>query len=484
MGLRLKSLRERPLEVQAEPDAPEEAEPPAVPLEALAEVAAGAGALGVDLIDVAANVEVVAGRVANQAATFEQLSAAVEEIVRHNELVAATATEVGAAARSACAEVEASRDRVDTSVASIAQLVELVSASAESLGALSDQLDDIRGLAATIDDIAKQTHLLALNARIEAARSGSAGFAVIAEEVRKLADRSIVSAAEVDDTLTQLASRMTELVAQGQATREGAEAAGEQTRSIVDVIDQVSTAMVTVGDQTQRIEEAAEGTESEIAGFRDALVGLTDGVAESSGSLDEARDRVNRLLGGAERLIQITALSGAETVDSPFIAAVVETAAKIATLFEEALASGAISEVELWDRSYVPIPGTDPQQVTTRYVAFTDRVLPPLQEPLLDLDERIAFCAAVDVNGYLPTHNLKFSKPQGADPAWNAANCRNRRIFDDRTGLACGRNTEPVLLQTYRRDMGGGTFVLMKDVSAPIWVRGRHWGGFRMGYRI
>ena len=98
-------------------------------------------------------------------------------------------------------------------------------------------------------------------------------------------------------------------------------------------------------------------------------------------------------------------------------------------------------------------------------------------------DPRITFCAAVDRNGYLPTHNIKFSKPQGSDPAWNAANCRNRRIFDDRVGLAAGRSTKPFLLQSYRRDMGGGNFVMMKDCSAPIVVRGRHWGGLRLAYR-
>jgi methyl-accepting chemotaxis protein len=77
----------------------------------------------------------------------------------------------------------------------------------------------------------------------------------------------------------------------------------------------------------------------------------------------------------------------------------------------------------------------------------------------------------------------KYSHPQGSDPVWNSANCRNRRIFNDRTGLSAGRSTRPFLLQTYRRDMGGGHFVLMKDVSAPIMVHGRHWGGFRIGFK-
>jgi methyl-accepting chemotaxis protein len=66
---------------------------------------------------------------------------------------------------------------------------------------------------------------------------------------------------------------------------------------------------------------------------------------------------------------------------------------------------------------------------------------------------------------------------------WNAAHCRNRRIFDDRAGLAAARNRKPFILQTYRRDMGGGQFMTIKEVSAPILVRGRHWGAVRLNYR-
>jgi methyl-accepting chemotaxis protein len=160
-----------------------------------------------------------------------------------------------------------------------------------------------------------------------------------------------------------------------------------------------------------------------------------------------------------------------------------QTAARIGKMFERAVASGELTIADLFDQTYVPISGTNPPQFTTRFLAFTDRVLPAVQEPLLALDPRVAFCAAVDARGYLPTHNKKFSQPQRNDPVWNAANCRNRRVFDDRTGLAAATHTKRFLLQTYRRDMGGGEFVLMKDASAPVFVDGRHWGGVRMGYK-
>ena len=115
--------------------------------------------------------------------------------------------------------------------------------------------------------------------------------------------------------------------------------------------------------------------------------------------------------------------------------------------------------------------------------SFTDRILPPIQDPIQKSDPRIVFCVAWAKGGYLPTHNPNYRLPQGPDPVWNNANCRNRRLFNDRAVKKVAANTKPFLLQTYRRDMGGGNFVLMKDLSSPISVRGRHWGAFRMGFR-
>ncbi len=132
----------------------------------------------------------------------------------------------------------------------------------------------------------------------------------------------------------------------------------------------------------------------------------------------------------------------------------------------------------------MPVLGTSPQQVMTKFATLAERLFPDLQEPMLELDPKIVFAGTVDRNSYVPMHNKQFSKPQRrGDVAWNTANSRNRMIFTDRTGLSAARNREPFLLQTYWRVMGGGHIVLLKDVSAPIWVRGRHWGAFRIGYR-
>jgi methyl-accepting chemotaxis protein len=160
-------------------------------------------------------------------------------------------------------------------------------------------------------------------------------------------------------------------------------------------------------------------------------------------------------------------------------------AARVASAMEHMIESGALSLDALFDTNYRPIEGTDPLQVSTRALSSLERSLPDIQEEILKNSSGMAFCAAVDRNGYLPVHNLIFSKPQKPDdPAWNTANCRNKRIFDDRAGLSAARNMRPYLVQSYPRDMGGGNIIWMQEIDAPILVQGRHWGGFRTAYKL
>jgi methyl-accepting chemotaxis protein len=215
----------------------------------------------------------------------------------------------------------------------------------------------------------------------------------------------------------------------------------------------------------------------------DELGNLARGVDLSSTDLRHADDRVAKLLDLSENLIELIADSGVETSDTPLIRAVIDTAKQISAAFESAIERGEITLDLLMDENYREVPGTDPKQYLTNYVEFTDRILPPIQDPLQKADARIVFCVAWAKGGYLPTHNPNYRLPQGRDPIWNNANCRNRRLFNDRAVKKVAANRKPFLLQTYRRDMGGGNFVLMKDVSSPILVRDRHWGAFRMGFR-
>ncbi|BAM87257.1 methyl-accepting chemotaxis sensory transducer precursor [Bradyrhizobium oligotrophicum S58] len=171
--------------------------------------------------------------------------------------------------------------------------------------------------------------------------------------------------------------------------------------------------------------------------------------------------------------------------NNEFVARAMEAGTELNRMFESALARGEITIEDMFDTNYVEIPGTNPQQHRSRILDWADRTLPSFQEAFLAKDQRMAFCVAIDRNGYLPVHNRIYSHPQRpGDVAFNTANSRNRRIFNDPAGLAAGRNQRPYLIQSYARDMGNGNTVMMREIDVPIRVRGRHWGGFRTAYKL
>jgi methyl-accepting chemotaxis protein len=171
--------------------------------------------------------------------------------------------------------------------------------------------------------------------------------------------------------------------------------------------------------------------------------------------------------------------------NAEFVNRALEAGDAISKALNEALTKGAITAADLFDEAYAPIEGSNPQQFRTKFLDFVERVLPQIQEPFFSRDPRTVFCATVDRNGYLPVHNKIYSHPQRpGDVAWNTANCRNRRIFNDPAGLAAGRNQRTYLIQSYPRDMGNGQTIMMREIDVPIRVDGRHWGGFRTAYKL
>jgi methyl-accepting chemotaxis protein len=156
-----------------------------------------------------------------------------------------------------------------------------------------------------------------------------------------------------------------------------------------------------------------------------------------------------------------------------------QLAAETGQMLERWISSRAISEEKLFARLYFPIGKTDPPKYSTEYSVLADRELPVLQEKVVRKSGAVVFAVLTDINGYLPTHNQRYSLPLTGNLAFDLVNNRTKRIFGDRTGLAAARNEAPYLLQRYKRDTGE----LMADLSVPVRVRGKHWGCVRIGYR-
>jgi methyl-accepting chemotaxis protein len=151
----------------------------------------------------------------------------------------------------------------------------------------------------------------------------------------------------------------------------------------------------------------------------------------------------------------------------------------VSKALSDAVDRGQIKLDDLFDSNYVPIPSTRPQKFHTKFDGFCDKLLPSLQEGVLDGNKDLAYSIACDRRGYVPTHNNRFCQPLTGDEKKDFVGNRTKRVFSDPVGKRCGDHELPFLLQTYRRDTGE----IMHDISAPVYVKGRHWGGVRIGYR-
>ncbi|MBV8502925.1 MAG: chemotaxis protein [Paucibacter sp.] len=348
-----------------------------------------------------------------------------------------------------------------------------LSGAGAEMDGIKQTLREVSDAAGNITKIALQTRLVAFNASVEAKRAGEAGrgFGVVADAVKDLAGQVEHSSKAIIGAIAALHERVE------RTSRELSNDAGGKSA--------VHEAFQAVDADVRRIAASAGHCAENMAQLNERAGMLGREVEQAVRGLDTAFGCSERFLRLSEELIEKIADSGVEVEDAPFIRAAQEAAGEIAHLLDDAVRNGSISEAALFDSNYRAIVGSNPAQFETAFTALTDRLFPAVLERVLGSDSKIVFCMAADRNGYVPTHNRKYSQAQRAgDVVWNTANCRNRRIFNDRTGLASARNERPFLLQTYRRDMGGGRFVLLKEASAPITLRGKHWGGLRLAFNF
>ncbi len=353
--------------------------------------------------------------------------------------------------------------------------------AADKIKALSEQAIEIQNITNVIDGISAQTNLLALNAAIEAARAGEQGrgFAVVADEVRALASKTAEATEQIGGMLTEITNE-TDLITHvmGKVV--------EQTSHIVTSMDTLSGSLKEVNNLISDTSQANEHISKVLyehdettADISEAIANLRDFLVKKSAETNEISIQASTLSTTTESIFVQLSEFESKSLINDMCNQVVCTANQIGSLFEQSINDMKISQVDLFNFTYNEIENTSPKKYHTSFDNFTDKVLPDIQEPLLAQYKEVIYAGAVDINGYFPTHNLCFSQPLTGDESVDMVNNRTKRMFNDPTGIRCGRHTEKFLLQTYKRDTGE----IMHDVSAPIYVNGKHWGGFRMGFR-
>jgi methyl-accepting chemotaxis protein len=416
------------------------------------------------------------------------ISGKSREISDAAETIAATTAQVSASASSAASFATQTRNDSIAGRASLQQAIndmrQMSSRTQETsshVAKLTESSGRIQEITQVIEGIAGQINLLALNAAIEAARAGEQGrgFAVVADEVRKLAERTSTATGQIGTMVTEIHAETAEAVATMSSLAEEVEQGVCKVEKVGAQLDGILQYSSALEEQVRSIAEGAENNHNQVGQISGALTQMREELGNIETEMKEVSDQAMALSDLSEGLHESLAELNLDTIHGRMCQAAREAADQIERVFEQTIQAGQIKKEDLFDRNYRPVANTNPQKFTTRFDEFTDRVLPDIQERTLQQHPEIIYAAATDTSGYIPTHNKKFSKPLTGNYDTDLASNRTKRLFNDRTGSRCGNHTKKLLLQTYKRDTGE----IMHDISVPIFIAGKHWGGFRMGYK-
>ncbi len=348
----------------------------------------------------------------------------------------------------------------------------------ETVAGLSESSGKIGKILEMVQGFSDQTNLLALNAAIEAARAGEAGrgFAVVADEVRQLAQKIASATGDVNQIISDMDSRVSrtekdteQLLEQtGQAREEVTstasqfddmlqyiEQAHEELLSITSSVEEVSITNRQVHEHGNEIHQLGRELAREIA-ESDAYSEQLRKATESSMAL-LARYRIGR--GAFEEILEERLTLAAE--------------------FEGRLTELAEQGVDVFDRRYEPVPNTWPQKYRTRFVDRFKQVFQDLTDRSKERFDGTVYSLLVDANGYIPVHHKTTSQPITGDHDKDLLYSRDQRLYNsNETEKRRANHTERFLLQTYIRDTGE----ILNDLSVPVYVNGKHWGAVVMGF--
>ncbi|CAB3628320.1 Methyl-accepting chemotaxis protein 4 [Achromobacter spanius] len=373
------------------------------------------------------------------------------------------------AAEQALSELSDVKARVDRMTREMAAFTDVV-------GQLTLRARSVADISKLIKDIALQTQLLALNAGVEAARAGDAGrgFAVVASEVGRLAERVNAATSDIGRHTVEMLDLVDTTQRQTGTLREDVDASGavlDRTctdferfvRDFDSMNRQVNEVVQAIGE----VDATNHGMSQEVG----RIAALSADVLDRVGSMSNEIDRIRRQTESVQEV-----LADVRTGKTAFDR-LCDTVESFQAAAERLLDDARRRGVDVFDRHYQRIAGSEPPRFHTRYDRAIDEALTQLLDEVLDAVPGGIYTLVVDARGYAPAHNGRFSHPPTGDPKVDIARSRHKRIFDDPVGARLAANTGAMLFQTYSRDTGE----IINDISIPLYLGSEHWGAVRIG---
>ena len=448
-------------------------------------VARNCGSLAIECSDVSGYVSGVSDRISSNLKILDNLEDVTSRLLLDQARVAESTDEARILAEQAREKLGQGRAAIEDTINIFSGLTDLVVQLGERMAGFADAMSRVQNVSSSIESIASKTNMLALNATIEAARAGEAGrsFAVVAAEVKKLAHDTRAATSEIASTIASL-TREAEAVTSEIATGvDRSRIAQSGLATITGTVRDVADIVAMVDRQTDGIAQSTAMIQQSVDSVKGGLSNFAADARENGGELQQVHTRLSTLETLANGMLDRLASCGVRIDDTPFIEFAQRTMREIRAAIESGIERGEVSEEDVFDTHYIPMPGTNPTQYETRFCLFADTHIRPILDRVMSEEPRLIAGAITDINGYLPTHISARSQPQSDDPKWNAEHCRNRRNFiDDVTRRAIASEKE-AMLATYGMDLGEGRYLAVKNVFVPLHICGRRWGNFELAYR-
>ena len=254
--------------------------------------------------EIAATAKQQEATVTEQAATTNEIKATVTEITATSKGLVKTMSEVTEVAWKTSENANTGRSSLQRMESTMHQMMDATESIGSKLAVLSEKAGNINTVVTTINRVADQTNLLSLNAAIEAEKAGEygVGFAVVATEIRRLADQTAVATWDIEQMVKEMQSAVSAGVM-------GMEKFSEEVRRGVDDVRQVGSQLASIIEQVEtlipRFEEVNEGMISQSQGgnqIRDAIVQLSESAQQTADSLRQSNGAIMQLNEAAQRL--------------------------------------------------------------------------------------------------------------------------------------------------------------------------------------
>lgn len=373
---------------------------------------------------------------------------------------------------------------IQSSLDQIGGLLNLVDTLGQHVTSFSAAMEQVRRSAKDIEDIAETTNILALNATIEAMRAGEAGrtFAVVASEVKSLANDARNATVEIAQTIDALGEEAAVVIGQ---IEEGAQASGEAKASVAQIENTISSVgeLVEEVDKQNDVIARSTGTiNNHVDAVQKVLTSFDFAARTNEEQLQGAHHRMEELEMTASEMFDALVQSGLSPSDSIMVEKAQQVAREIAELTESAIAAGEITEAAVFDQDYIEIVGSNPARFRTGLTEFADRKWQPMLDAAKASDPQIRAAACTDTKGFLPTHMSEMSRTPTGDLTHDTKYCRNGRIMMYPIDHKAKSSNAPYMMAVYRQEGDGKQYQVVRNVYVPLVINGRRWGDFEVAY--